>query len=304
MIVFDALGPVFLLVMLGALFRRFRLPGGEFWPQAERLTYFVFFPALLVHTLANAAFTAADLASVFLVVLVSMSLMALLLWLSASWLAPTNAAFTSVFQGSIRINTYVGLASASGIWGVEGLATAALAVACMVPLVNLFCVGVFALKLGKSGSFLRQVAANPLIIACATGIALNFTGIALPGWSDSVFEILGRPALPLGLLAIGVGLSYRDVGSALSPLLKSALAKLLVMPLLAYSAALLLGLPTSTTQVLVLFFSLPTASSAYILARQMGGDAPLMATLITAQTLLAMMTMPLVLLALGVVAQG
>ena len=47
--------------------------------------------------------------------------------------------------------------------------------------------------------------------------------------------------------------------------------------------------------VAVLFNGLPTATSAYILARQLGGDATLMASLITAQTLLAMLTLPLVL---------
>ena len=52
-------------------------------------------------------------------------------------------------------------------------------------------------------------------------------------------------------------------------------------------------------QVVVLLAALPTATSAYILARQLGGDAPLMAGIISGQTLLASVTM-LWIVALGV----
>ena len=40
--------------------------------------------------------------------------------------------------------------------------------------------------------------------------------------------------------------------------------------------------------------SVPTSSSAYVLARQMDGDAPLLAQIITLQTIFAAITMPIV----------
>jgi malonate transporter and related proteins len=49
-------------------------------------------------------------------------------------------------------------------------------------------------------------------------------------------------------------------------------------------------------QIVVIASAVPTATAAYILSRQMGGNAPLMAEIITAQTLLAMVTLPLALL--------
>ncbi|MEM6775664.1 MAG: AEC family transporter, partial [Pseudomonadota bacterium] len=262
----DALGPVFLLVVIGSLLRRWNMPGGEFWTLAERLTYYLFFPALLVHTLATASFTARDLGAVFFVVMLLMVSVATVLLLSARWLATDNAAFTSVFQGSLRFNTYVGLAAASGLWGETGLSIAAVAVACMVPLVNLLCIAVFAWKGDRSGSLAQQVALNPLILACVLGICLNLTGIGLPFWSESTLEILGRPALPLGLLAIGVGLSFGSMRSAPRPLLVSSTTKLLLMPCLAALLCRILELETPYFEVLVLFFAIPTASSAYILA--------------------------------------
>jgi malonate transporter len=39
--------------------------------------------------------------------------------------------------------------------------------------------------------------------------------------------------------------------------------------------------------------AVPASSSAYVLARQMGGDAPLLAQIITLQTILAALTMPI-----------
>ncbi len=295
MVVVNALGPVFLLVLLGIALKRLDFPGGDFWPLAERLTYYVFFPALLIHTLAVAPFTAAELGRVFAAVAVMLIGVSLLLIVASHWMPFTPEAFTSVYQGAIRFNTYVGLAGAAGLWGADGLAAAAVAVACMIPLVNLMCIGVFALKVGRGGSLVRQIAVNPLIVGCVAGIALNLTGVGLPGWSDPLLDLLGRPALPVGLLAVGVGLSWQGMKSGVLPLALSGVVKLAAFPVLALLVCRLFGIDALFTQVLVLFFALPTASSAYILARQLGGDAPLMAALITGHTLLAMVTMPLVL---------
>ena len=77
--------------------------------------------------------------------------------------------------------------------------------------------------------------------------------------------------------------------------MKGLLGLLLAMPLLAYAVARALHLPTLESSVLVLFFALPTAPTAYVLTRQLGGDGHLMAGIITLQTLLAALSLPLVL---------
>lgn len=71
--------------------------------------------------------------------------------------------------------------------------------------------------------------------------------------------------------------------------------KLLAFPTMVVGLAWALGLSGLLVQVAVLLAALPTATSAYILARQLGGDAPLMAGIISGQTLLAMVTIPLML---------
>ncbi|MBF58878.1 AEC family transporter [Halomonas sp. FeN2] len=293
----GALGPLFLLILLGAVLGYWRWPSDTFWPHMERLIYFVLFPAMLVGTLATADVNQVPVGRLALVLLGAMALFGLLLWRLRGWLQLTPAAFTSVFQGAVRFNTYVGVAGAAALHGSLGATTAAVAVALMVPVVNVMCVASFVAagtlggaSVGKSAMALIK---NPLILACLAGIALNLSGVGLPGWSQDTVELLGRAALPLGLVAVGVALRPAALLRIDRGLLATNSVKLLLMPALVLALTWILQLDPVSRDVALLFAALPTATSAYILARQLGGDAELMAAIITGQTLLAMLTLPL-----------
>ncbi|MBZ5487597.1 AEC family transporter [Halomonas aquamarina] len=292
-----ALGPLFLLILLGAGLGYWRWPSPDFWPSLERLIYFVLFPAMLVGTLANADVSQVPVGRLALVLLGAMALFGLFIWRFRHWLGLTPAAFTSVFQGAVRFNTYVGVAGAAALHGAAGATTAAVAVALMVPVVNVMCVASFvgAGTLGSAslGKSVMALVKNPLILACLAGIGLNLSGIGLPGWSGDTVALLGRAALPLGLVAVGVALRPAALLRVDRGLLATNTIKLLLMPALVLVLAWALGLDSISRDVALLFAALPTATSAYILARQLGGDAELMAAIITGQTLLAMLTLPL-----------
>lgn len=292
----GALGPLFLLILLGAAIGYGRWPNATFWPQMERLIYFVLFPAMLVSTLATADVSQVPVGRLALVLLGAMGLFGLGLWHFRAWLGLSPAAFTSVFQGAVRFNTYVGVAGAAALHGSLGATTAAVAVAIMVPVVNVMCVASFvaAGTLGRAsmGQSAIALAKNPLILACLAGIALNLTGIGLPGWSQDTVELLGRAALPLGLVAVGVALRPSALLRFDRGVMATNSVKLLLMPAFVLLLAWALGLDAVSRDVALLFAALPTATSAYILARQLGGDAEMMAAIITGQTLLAMLTLP------------
>ncbi|ABK43193.1 Auxin Efflux Carrier [Magnetococcus marinus MC-1] len=292
-----ALGPVFLLVLAGVVLNLLRFPGDDFWPLAERFVYFLLFPALLIRTLGGANFNDVAVTPLALSVVVPLLLVTALMLLAGPLVHRRGAGFTSVYQGAIRFNTYVALSAAEQLFGEAGLALAAMTIAWMIPLINILCVGVFALKIKEDAfswrSIGRNLAHNPLIVGCTVGLLLNISGIGLPGWLGPSLNLLGQPALPLGLLAVGVGLHLHLDRGVLRDLGLSALIKFMLMPLLVYGVGRLVGLQGMGLQIAVLFFAMPTASSAYILAKQMGGDAPLMAKVITGQTLLAMLTLPL-----------
>lgn len=292
------LGPVFGLIALGTALQRSGFPGPGFWLPAERLSYYLLLPALLLRELAGADFGALAVGGVVLVLLATIGVMTALALVLRRRLGADGAAFGATFQGVIRLNTYVGLATALPLYGPTGGALAALALAVMVPVVNLLSVAVITHALGRArpAHLLRTLAGNPLILGCAAGIGLNVSGIGLPPGSDGFTRILAQAALPLGLLAMGAALQLAAVRGRSGAIALTVLLKLAVAPLVAAGLARLAGLPGAETAIVILFAALPSAPSAYILARQLGADAPLAAVVITVETLVAMLTLPLVVL--------
>lgn len=296
----GSLVPVFLLIALGAVMRRARFPGDAFWPAVESATYYLFFPALLARSLAGADLGGFDPAPMAAALLSAVFALAALVLAARRWLTPDGPAFTSLFQGAVRFNTFVGLGSVSALYGQAGVTLFAVAIAVMIPTLNVLCVGVLARHAhrGARPDWRRQfllLAQNPLILGCLAGIALNVSGIGVPWGVGGVLEILGRAALPLGLLAVGAGLDLGNVHAARRLVLIAGALKLVALPLLMSASCAVFGVDGLTRTVAILWAALPGASNAYILARQMGGDATLMASMITVSTVGALVTMPVLL---------
>ena len=294
-----AILPVFALIFLGTGLRRWRLLSDAFWEPAVRLTYFVLFPALLATTLASADLEGLDVGRMAAALVTAVVVMTIALLAARRALGFDGPVFTSVFQGSVRLNTYVGLSVALSVYGVDGLAAAAVAVAVVVPLVNLLSVAALARFAANGAPSWRQVpgqiARNPLIAACALGIVLNLTGLGLPPVIGPLLEILGRAALPLGLLAVGANLDFAAALAGGRAVATAVGLKLVVLPLITVAACWVWQVEAMAAFVAVLFNGTPAAPSSYILARQLGGDARLMAGIITVQTALAVVTLPLLL---------
>lgn len=296
-----ALGPVALLIALGHGMRRLSFLPDAFWPQAERLSYYVLLPALFVHALAMADLRGVPVLELAGTLIVSIMVVSAMLVAARPWLGVGPAAFTSVFQGGVRFNNYVGLSAAIGLFGASALPLAAVANAAIVPTVNVLCVLVFAFWGAARPSFLgvvRGIATNPLVLSCVIGIGLKASGLGLaPGIEGSV-RALGQASLPIGLLCVGAALDWRALGSGLRPVLISSAVKFIVMPLVTYAVLKAVGLGGQAATLAIMFQALPTASSSYVMARQLGGDAPLMAGIVAFQTVLAGLAVPVALLLL------
>ena len=298
-VVVQALFPVFALILLGHLLRRWNFPGGDFWPQAERFTYYVLFPAMLVYKLGQARLPASAYGDTALLIgsmLAAMTVVLVLVQWFWRWRGPV---FSSVYQGAIRFNSYVGLAAGGMLLGDEGLQMTAIAVAIMVPLLNLLCIVMFALVADESRieftKVLKAIVTNPLIVGSVLGVLWGYFEVGFHPLLAGVLEPLSNLALPMGLMTVGAGLQLSALRGSAAPFVVSSVLKLVAFPLMAAGLAILLGLEGLLVQVAVLLATLPTATSAYILARQLGGDAPLMAGIISGQTLLAMVSIPLLL---------
>jgi predicted permease len=206
-------------------------------------------------------------------------------------------AFTSIFQGATRWQTYVALAVAGNLYGDLGLALASVAMVAIIPLVNVFSVAVLAHYASPERQSVRTIAMtvvrNPLIWACAIGLAINVSHLPLPRIWHEVAEALGRSSLAIGLLVTGAGLHLEGLFRPNAAAALTVFLKLIAMPLMAAALALLFGLSGPNLVIVVSCSAVPASSSAYVLARQMGGDAPLLAQIITLQTILAALTMPI-----------
>ena len=298
-----ALGPVIGLIALGYAIRTRAFLAPTFWPPAERLCYFILLPALFVNGTATADLAGLPIALMVPILAGPVILTALGLVVAQRWLDFDGPAFTSVLQGSIRFNNYLGLSIALALFGADGVALAAIANAILVPLVNVVCTLAFA-RFGAEklsiGGTVRSIATNPLILGCTIGILLNVTGIGLPPGIAEFVRTLGIASLPLGLLCVGAALELRSMGGSLGAVALATVMKFVVMPALGIAGCLLFGLTGEPAATVILFLSLPTASSAYVMARALGGDSRLMASTITVQTVAGVLYLPVVFLVIRV----
>jgi hypothetical protein len=172
----------------------------------------------------------------------------------------------------------------------------ALAVAVMVPAANILSVAALArhgtARRAGPSQFARAVGSNPLILACLLGIALNGAGIDLPLLVREPLALLGRATLALGLLTVGAGLRPALVADRSRLVAATTAAHLLLKPALGLVLAMAAELSGAAFEVVALACAVPTATSSYILARLLGGDAVLMAALVTTTTVAALATLP------------
>jgi malonate transporter len=301
LLVISALLPVFAVIVLGYYLRRTGMLDASAWHGLENLCYFILFPVLLVKTLAVAAIGSADIArfsGTLLFAIFAMSGLLLLLHpVLHRYFAVTPAAFTSLVQGATRWHGFIALSIVGLLLGDAGVAYMAVAMAVIIPPLNIINVIVLA-HYGEAESNLRQVlgklAKNPFIMACALGAFLNISGLGLMPLLYNVADIIGSGALGIGLLTVGAGIHLSGIRDHRGLVVFGALLRLLGMPALMFAGCLLFGVEGLPRTVAMLVAAVPTAASSFVLARQMGGDAPLMANLITLQVIGAVVTLPLV----------
>ena len=173
------------------------------------------FPPLLLLTTASselAGFGLLPLAAALIGALLAVGALALPL---GPWLGVDHAGLTSVFQGAIRTNTYVGLGAAGTLYGAAGLEVLGLVILIVVTTVNLLSVVAlihYGRRAAGGGELLASVARNPLILACLAGFALNAAGVDLAGVPRDTLAVLGQASLTLGLLCVGAGLELAHLG--------------------------------------------------------------------------------------------
>lgn len=297
----EAVLPIFGLIVLGVILKRLPLIDAKGWAAIDRIVYWVFFPALLFASVARADLGGTELAPMAAGIAATVIVMTVLVFILARAMDAPRAARSSLVMGGIRFNTFLGVAIAEQTFGASGVTLAAVCIAVLVPTVNV--ISIWTLQRGTpGGGILRTLGAlvrNPLIIACVLGAIVNLSGTEPPPVAMTGVDFLGQASLPLGLIAVGAGLAFETLRKDQDLLIAGLVAKMLVQPAIGFGILYFLGLGHAALVVSVMWLALPAAPSSYVMARTLGGDAPLMAALLTAQVIVSALTLPILLGLLG-----
>jgi malonate transporter and related proteins len=298
--ILNSLFPVFAVIMFGYAAKHYKFLNEGFWPNCEKLAYYILLPLLLFTSISTAPYDNIEhFLTMVSVSIGTISVIAAGLFLIKYLFRIPTSNFISLFQGSIYANAaYIGIPAASALFGKEGLSAYALLMAATVPFVNAVTIITLSCYAHEQGSILRtvikKVSLHPIILACLGGFALNYNHIVLPTILTNTLDILGKAAVPMGLIIVGGALDIKALKGTWSYIGSSTFIKLLVSPAIAIVLAKEFGITGLQAHILILYATLPTAAATYLLAKKMKGNAPMMASIIVFETLLAFVTMTVV----------
>lgn len=292
----DAFVPAFALLALGALLKRRLLKDDAVWAGMERLIYWVLLPSLIVAALAPLNLSELPLGRIAVAIWSALALGSVASVALARALGLGHPAMTSVLQGGIRFNNLMGFAIVGALFGAAGTGFGAVATGMIVPFVQVVATLAFAWG-GTRGPprpamIARQLLLNPLLIAVLLGFGIAALG-GLPAGLAPTVQTLGRASVALGLLCVGAALSVQSFSDRVGLQAMTGVVKLVVVPAVTWGLCVLLGVPPLATAVAVVFMALPTAATSYVMARAMGGDAPLMAAITTTEHIASIITLPI-----------
>ena len=295
----PAIAATLAIVALGYLLKQKDFLPDAVWQGLSPLCYWVLFPGMLFDLMSKMELSATFLGP-FTAAIAIGSVAAIVYALVAARLAGLGGASTSsLVQGALRHNGFLVLSILQGGLGIAATQIAAIAIAFLVPISNI--VSVFAiLTLTRSGkgrdmrrAILGEIVRNPLLGAMLVGVGVNWLNVPVPAFIAQAAALLGAGALPLLLLGIGASLKFSAIRGHAVPLGLAIAAKMLVFPMALVGSGFLLGLDPLALAVLAAVGAAPTANSTYTLAVDLGGDAPLMAEIVSLQTVTAALSMPL-----------
>jgi len=286
--------PDFLLILLGFILVRFTHLDKNIWTSAEKLVYYLLFPALLFNAINQTRFDWSGTYSMIFVAGIAFFSAMGLSFISKWIFKPTDLSWSSGFQTAFRFNSYIAFAAAGRLAGEEGVALMALISGCLVPIAN--AAAVWSLARHSESHIFKELIKNPLIIATVLGLISNILGLRLPDYLSLSLSRLGAASIALGLLSVGAGLMWVKSKKDGALVAYWASIKLLACPAIALFFGKYFDLPQAQLNSVVLFAAMPTATSAYVLANRMGGDGALVAICISVMTLGAAITLPMWLL--------
>ena len=304
--ILNALFPVFVLIVMGRILRHYGMTDDVFLKTADRLVYYIFFPAMLFWKIGGAR---SDGGIDWPFCLACLCAIAVLYILSTLYIrfAVSDYEAGSFSQSCYRFNTYIGMAVVINAVGEEGALHFGIMVGFAIPLINFLAVSTLIWFSGKNFTMkericltARSLISNPLILACIAGIFYARYVSTFPVFLDNSFRLLTSVTLPLALFSVGGVLTFEKLRGWFGLSLAAAILKLLIFPLVGYAFLKLFHVSEIPFRAGMIFFALPTSTAIYVLSSQLNSNTELASASIVLSTVLSFISLSAVLVLIGV----
>lgn len=303
MIVLNALFPIFGLLILGSLLKKFKLTNESYLKVSDKLVYFIFFPTMLFYKVGGAPHGGGDQVAFVSVTLLAMVSMFLISTLVIKFGPVSDFEAGSFSQSCYRFNTYIGVAVILNSLGEAGIAYFGILIALTIPLVNVFAVAILIWFSGYEGDmrkraliFIKALIGNPLILGSFAGAVYARLVGGFPEFIDNTLQLMSMVTLPLALISIGGALSFRGIKKYLPLSLLGGFLKLAIFPLVGFLLYQLFQVEGVAFKTGMIFFCLPASTTIYVLSSQLNSDTELASASIVVSTLLSFVSLSVALL--------
>ena len=292
----NATVPVFLMMLLGMLFRKLGWIDEAFASKMNQFVFLVPLPVLVFHDLA-----AADIGDVWnfrfvafclLVTAASIAICAVL-----SCFLKEKSQRGEFIQASYRSSAaLLGIALTTNIYGDAGLVP--LMIIGSVPLYNIMAVVVLSLtspakdapKKGLWKSTLKGIVTNPIILGIAAGLLWSVLRLSFPPILGKTVSSLSDLAAPLGLIAMGATFRLDKAVGQAKPAIAASLIKLVGFCVLFLPLAVRMGFREEELVAILIMLGSATTVSCYVMAKNMGHEGTLTSSAVMLTTLFSAFT--------------
>jgi malonate transporter len=297
-LVLSSLFPVFSLLMMGSLLRRLNLTNEMFLKLSDRLVYFIFFPVLLFWKIGGAETDRFVDWNMCIAALVSIAVTYIVSALALKVFNISNFKAGTFSQSCYRFNTYIGMAIIFYAFGEDGIKHFGILIGFAIPFINILAVSTLIWYSGKTASsgnslwiFIKEILTNPLVLACAAGLIYSRTMGSFPAFIDNTFRLVSAAALPLALISIGGALTMKGLRGNMGISIVGSFIKLLVLPLIGFFILKEFNVVGMPFKVAMIFFTLPTSASIYVLSSQLNSDTELASSAIVLSTIFSFLSL-------------
>ena len=275
----SAVVPLFCLMSIGAFVKWRKWLTDEELNHMNRMVFRVFFCCMMFHSIYTT-----DLAATFrpkLMLFGAGGVLAIftLLMLIVPRIEPDNKRRGVMVQAIFRSNfVLMGVPIVANIFGDSNIAVSTMMIAVIVPLYNILAV--FALETFRGGKFallpiLKGVLKNPMILGAIAGATLLTLGVHVPAPVLKPIGQISAATTPVALIILGASFRFGSTHEHRRQLLTCIFGRLILVPSLLLTAAVLIGFRGIDFVTLIAIFGTPCAVVSFAMAQQMDGDADL-----------------------------